>query len=239
MPISELDVGEKKKFEYDGKEFLLINQEGIFAIENICPHMNLPLDIGQITDEGTILCPYHNSEFCFRSGEVRKWVGLQPKEVEKDCEPLTVIPTQEADSYIWIQKPGHDMKQKIINVEQSQYWNEKSGPKWVKNEDALNERLSILTDELFSRAKIKASDKVLDIGCGGGDTTFRVSKLLADAGHVVGADISNTLLNHAKSKFSDIDTMTFVHCDAQNFSFDENYFDKVISRFGVMFSKVP
>ena len=35
------------------------------------------------------------------------------------------------------------MKQKIINVEQSEYWNEKSGPKWVKNEDALNERLSI------------------------------------------------------------------------------------------------
>ena len=105
LPISELDVGEKKKFEYDGKEFLLINQEGIFAIENICPHMNLPLDIGQITGEGTILCPYHNSEFCFKSGEVRKWVGLQPKEVEKDCEPLTVISTLEADSYIWIQKP--------------------------------------------------------------------------------------------------------------------------------------
>ena len=131
------------------------------------------------------------------------------------------------------------MKQNIINIEQSEYWNEKSGPKWVKNENALNERLSILTDELFSRVKIKAWDKVLDIGCGGGDTTFRVSKLLADAGHVIGADISKTLLNHAKSKFSDIDTMTFVHCDAQNYSFDENYFDKIISRFGVMFSETP
>ena len=131
------------------------------------------------------------------------------------------------------------MKQKIINVEQSEYWNEKSGPKWVKNEDALNERLSKLTDELFSRAKIKASDKVLDIGCGGGDTTFRVSKLLADGGHVVGADISKTLLDHAKSKFSDIDTMTFVHCDAQNYFFEKNYFDKVISRFGVMFFESP
>ena len=54
------------------------------------------------------------------------------------------------------------MKHKIINVEQSEYWNEKSGPKWVKNEDALNERLSILTDELFSRVRIKASDKVLE-----------------------------------------------------------------------------
>ena len=102
------------------------------------------------------------------------------------------------------------MKQKIINVEQPEYWNEKSGPKWVKNEDALNERLSILTKELFSRANIKASDKVLDIGCGGGDTTFQVSELLANGGHVVGADISHTLLNHAKSKFSNIDFMKFV-----------------------------
>ena len=101
------------------------------------------------------------------------------------------------------------MKQKIINVEQSAYWNEKSGPKWVKNEDALNERLSILTKELFSRANIKKSDKVLDIGCGGGDTTFRVSKLLTDEGHVVGADISHTLLNHAKSKFSNNDSIKF------------------------------
>ena len=131
------------------------------------------------------------------------------------------------------------MQQKILNVEQSEYWNEKSGPKWVKNEDALNERLSILTDARFSRAKIGASDKVLDIGCGGGDTTFRVSKLLADGGHVVGADISHTLLNHAKGKFSYIDKINFVHCDAQNYSFDENYFDKVISRFGVMFFENP
>ena len=131
------------------------------------------------------------------------------------------------------------MTREIINVEQSEYWNEKSGPKWVKNEDALNERLSILTNELFSRANIKAPDKVLDIGCGGGDTTFQVSKLLANGGHVVGADISQTLLNHAKSKFSNIDSMEFVHCDAQNYSFDENYFDKVMSRFGVMFFENP
>ena len=114
------------------------------------------------------------------------------------------------------------MKQKIINVEQSEYWNKKSGPKWVKNEDALNERLSILTNELFSRANIKESDKVLDIGCGGGDTTFRVSRLLGDGGHVVGADISHTLLNHAKSKFSNNNSMKFMHCDAQNYSFDKN-----------------
>ena len=47
------------------------------------------------------------------------------------------------------------------------------------------------------------------------------------------------LLNHAKSKFSNIDVMKFMHCDAQNYSFDQNYFDKVISRFGVMFFENP
>ena len=66
--------------------------------------MNLPLDIGQMTEDGTIMCPYHNSEFCFKSGEVKKWVGLQPSEVEKECEPLNVIATRQSDSYIWIKK---------------------------------------------------------------------------------------------------------------------------------------
>ena len=106
LPISELEPGEKKKFEHNGKEILLINQDGVFAIKNSCPHMNLPLEIGQITQKGTILCPYHNSEFCFRTGEVRKWVGLQPNEATKDCEPLEIIDTKQSDSYIWIQKPS-------------------------------------------------------------------------------------------------------------------------------------
>ena len=59
------------------------------------------------------------------------------------------------------------MNQKIINIEQSEYWNEKSGPKWVKFDDAMNERFSILTKKLFLKANIKKSDHVLDIVCGG------------------------------------------------------------------------
>ena len=110
--------------------------------------------------------------------------------------------------------------------------------KWVQYDDAMNERFSILTKELFSRANIKFR-KVLDIGCGGGETTFQASKLLNKAGHVVGADISKTLLEHAKSKFSNIDTIDFINCDVQNYQFKKNYFNKVISRFGVMFFENP
>ncbi len=131
------------------------------------------------------------------------------------------------------------MNPNIINTEQSEYWNEKSGPKWVKYDEAMNERFSVITNELFSKANIKDSEKILDVGCGGGETTFQASKLLNNKGHVVGADISETLLDHAKSKFSNIDIIDFINCDVQNYPFKKNYFNKVISRFGVMFFENP
>ena len=102
LPIKELNIGEKKKYKFKDKEILLINQKKVFAIENICPHMDLPLDIGQITEDNTILCHYHNSEFCFKSGEVKKWVGEKPDEKTKGCEPLNIINVISDDDYIWV-----------------------------------------------------------------------------------------------------------------------------------------
>ena len=81
---------------------MLINQGSIFAIENLCPHMDLPLDIGQITERDTILCPYHNSEFSFKSGEVKKWVGGLPDAHQKECKPLNIINVIQHEEYIWV-----------------------------------------------------------------------------------------------------------------------------------------
>ena len=131
------------------------------------------------------------------------------------------------------------MSTKIINCEQSEYWNEKYGHKWVNNDNSMNERLSILTKELFLKTNIENGDKVLDIGCGGGQTSFEASKLVGDNGYVLGADISDLLLSVAKSKFSKINNLEFKNCDVQNYSFKEKSFNKVISRFGVMFFENP
>ena len=103
LPIVELNLGEKKKYMLNEKEILLINEGEVYAIENLCPHMDLPLDIGQITDKATILCPYHKSEFCFKSGEVKKWVGKRPEEHEGECKPLNTISVQKHEDYIWVQ----------------------------------------------------------------------------------------------------------------------------------------
>ena len=84
------------------EEILLINESEIYAIGNLCPHMDLPLDIGQITERDTILCPYHNSEFSFRSGEVKKWVGGSPDAYQKECKPLNIINVRQDEEYIWV-----------------------------------------------------------------------------------------------------------------------------------------
>ena len=52
------------------------------------------------------------------------------------------------------------MKPNIVNIEQFEYWNDKSGPKWVKLDDSINERFSTLTDELFWRANINENLRV-------------------------------------------------------------------------------
>jgi ubiquinone/menaquinone biosynthesis C-methylase UbiE len=131
------------------------------------------------------------------------------------------------------------MTHKIVNDEQFEFWNEGIGKKWVEEDDSMNERLSILTKELFLRSNINRDDKILDIGCGGGQTAFEASEMVGENGYVIGADISKILLDLAKSKYANSKNLEFKYCDVQNYEFRENSFNKVISRFGVMFFENP
>ena len=131
------------------------------------------------------------------------------------------------------------MTHKIVNDEQFEFWNEGIGKKWVEEDDSMNERLSILTKELFLRSNINRNDKILDIGCGGGQTSFEASDMVGENGYVIGADISKILLDLAKSKYANTKNLEFKYCDVQNYKFRENSFNKVISRFGVMFFENP
>tara|TARA_Y100000589_G_scaffold291799_1_gene295526 strand:- start:1392 stop:2240 length:849 start_codon:yes stop_codon:yes gene_type:complete len=131
------------------------------------------------------------------------------------------------------------MSPKIVNDEQHEFWNKGIGQKWVKKDNSMNERFAILTEEFFARANINKNDKVLDIGCGGGITSFEASKLVGKDGYVLGADISNILLDLARRNYSNIANLEFKYCDVQNYNFEKNVFSKVISRFGVMFFENP
>ena len=55
----------KRKNSINDKEIILVYQGRVFSIENLRSHINLPLDVGQMTDKDTFLCLYHNSEFLY------------------------------------------------------------------------------------------------------------------------------------------------------------------------------
>lgn len=131
------------------------------------------------------------------------------------------------------------MAPKIINDEQYKFWNEGIGKKWVKEDESMNERFTFLTKDFFSKVNINKDERILDIGCGGGITSFEASMLVGENGYVIGADISEILLDLAKKNYSNIKNLEFKYCDVQNYEFEKNSFNKVISRFGVMFFEDP
>ncbi|MBO2449416.1 methyltransferase domain-containing protein [Actinomadura barringtoniae] len=93
---------------------------------------------------------------------------------------------------------------------------------------------------LFAAAAIRPAHKVLDVGCGYGGTT-RLAAVRAPDGHVVGNDIAEPLLAHAKAaaQAQGLRNITFEEGDAQTHPFPAGGFDVAISRFGVMFFADP
>ncbi|WP_350276321.1 methyltransferase domain-containing protein [Kribbella sp. HUAS MG21] len=82
---------------------------------------------------------------------------------------------------------------------------------------------------------IRPGDRVLDVGCGAGQTTRDAGRDAAP-GAVLGVDVAERMLEHARANTSD-DNVRYVLADATTYDFEP--VDVVISRFGVMFFDDP
>ncbi|MGH7902483.1 MAG: Rieske (2Fe-2S) protein [Thermodesulfobacteriota bacterium] len=68
--IGDLEPGEGKLVEIDGKEIALFNSNGTYyAIDNECTHVGGPLSDGELEGD-KVICPWHGSEFDIKTGEV-------------------------------------------------------------------------------------------------------------------------------------------------------------------------
>ncbi|WP_328999584.1 methyltransferase domain-containing protein [Kribbella sp. NBC_00709] len=79
---------------------------------------------------------------------------------------------------------------------------------------------------------VRDGDRVLDVGCGGGQTT-RDAAADAVRGSVLGVDVSERMLEHARRQ--PLPNVTYLLADAATYDFEPETFDVCISRFGVMF----
>jgi SAM-dependent methyltransferase len=127
------------------------------------------------------------------------------------------------------------------NVEQIRFWNEVGGPKWRAWRETLERLLAPLGAEVMDRAAVGAGERVLDVGCGCGDTAIELARRVGEAGSVVGVDVSEVMLEAARAaaEAAGRRNLRFVAADAQIGDLGAERFDVVYSRFGVMFFADP
>jgi SAM-dependent methyltransferase len=127
------------------------------------------------------------------------------------------------------------------NAEQIRYWNEHGGSRWLALHDTLSRQMAPLGLAAIDRAAFAHGSRVLDVGCGCGDTTFEIARRVGPRGTVTGVDVSLPLVTRALELTlqSGAGNVSFTLADAQTASFPHGVFDGLFSRFGVMFFVDP
>ena len=124
------------------------------------------------------------------------------------------------------------------NAGQIEYWNGPSGEKWVRNQAVMDSSLADATAALLPLANIQPGMRVLDIGCGSGQTSLLAADAVGAGGTVTGVDISQPLLALARQRAAGRSNVRLVDADAATCEFSPEY-DLLMSRFGVMFFDDP
>lgn len=124
------------------------------------------------------------------------------------------------------------------NEQQTEHWNGNESAHWVDHADRYDRQLAPFADLLFEHLQLDEGQRLLDVGCGCGATTISAAQRVRLA---TGADLSKPMLAVAarRAEAARVANVEFVVADAQTHSFAEAGFDRIISRFGVMFFDDP
>ncbi|HUN94097.1 MAG TPA: class I SAM-dependent methyltransferase [Burkholderiaceae bacterium] len=125
------------------------------------------------------------------------------------------------------------------NTPQVELWNGAAGRKWVDRQPEQDVVLAPVSAALFARAAAAPGERVVDVGCGCGGTTFALGRRVGPAGHVLGVDVSAAMLERARELAPAGLPVDLVLADATVHEFDAGAADLLFSRFGVMFFADP
>ena len=126
------------------------------------------------------------------------------------------------------------------NSEQLRAWNGDEGAHWATHADHFDRSVAAYHQPFLDAAAIATGDRVLDIGCGTGQTTRDAARAAA-RGFALGVDLSGAMLAVARRRAAEegVANARFAQADAQVHPFDPESFDVAISRTGAMFFRDP
>ena len=105
--------------------------------------------------------------------------------------------------------------------------------------DIMNDLMSVGIHRLWKRftidcSGVRSGQKVLDLGGGTGDLTAKFSRIVGEKGHVILADINNSMLNVGRDKLRDtgiVGNVHYVQANAEELPFPDDYFDAITISF--------
>jgi len=126
------------------------------------------------------------------------------------------------------------------NEEALRAWNGVLFDRFVQYEDLVVGGLAPHGERALELHPPRTGDRVLDIGCGFGDMTRALGRLVGSTGSVLGVDVAPRFVERARedARRAGIDNVRFAVADVQVAAFDET-FAYAYSRFGTMFFANP
>jgi len=119
--------------------------------------------------------------------------------------------------------------------QQRKIWSQYSSG-WRKWDELLMSSMQPVSDALIETLQVNGNEQVLDVASGTGEPGLTLSAMLPN-GEATGSDLSEEMVEianeHAKQR--GISNYQSLVCDASNMPFEDNFFDHVVCRFGIMF----
>jgi SAM-dependent methyltransferase len=124
------------------------------------------------------------------------------------------------------------------NAEAAEAW---SGPlfdRFVAYRELVVDGLGAHGEQAMVVHPPRPGDRVLDVGCGFGDTTQRLAELVGAEGEALGVDVSEPFVEQARREAEGVENVRFARADVQVAALEPG-FDYAFSRMGVMFFANP
>jgi SAM-dependent methyltransferase len=116
-------------------------------------------------------------------------------------------------------------------------WNKVLTPKWIRFRHLLSGNGKLHSDVAIPLFDIRPGSRVLDFGCGFGETSLEIGRLVGSAGEVLGLDCTSAFLDIANQERDEagLRNVRYELGDAQVHPLEASYYDVAFARFGVMF----
>jgi SAM-dependent methyltransferase len=126
------------------------------------------------------------------------------------------------------------------NVEATDAWNGPLFDVWIEYRGIVAESTGEHGERAIAANPPREGHRVLDIGCGLGDTTVRLGELVGPSGRVHGVDVAGRMIETAiaEAEEAGIANVSFATRDVEATRFDQT-FDYAFSRMGTMFFANP